>query len=77
MTSRPKPPDRDRVRRAVMNLQPIQREVLMLSAADGLSNEVIATRLGLDVDEVRRHLADAMVALDRALNPPRRSWWRR
>lgn len=69
--------DRDRLRRAISGLKTVEREVLLLSARHGLSNEAIAARLVISKAEVERRLADALVALDRCREVPRRRWWRR
>lgn len=66
-------PDPERLRRALSKLRPIEREVLILSAAEGLDNQAIAYRLGIDADTVARILADSLVKLDRSLD---RRWWR-
>jgi DNA-directed RNA polymerase specialized sigma24 family protein len=59
---------------ALAKLKPIEREVLMLNAREGLGLADIAIRLGMPVDAVQGHLADALCRLDRLLQP-RRSWF--
>lgn len=66
----------DRLRKAVSTLRPAEREVLMLSARDGLSNAEIAERLGITSAVAERLLADAIYRLDRALERQERPWWR-
>lgn len=70
------PITRARLTRAADRLSPEQRDVLVLSARERLSNEEIAGLLGISVEAVERLLADALVALDRALGSPKRPWWR-
>ena len=66
----------DRLERAASNLRPIEREVLVLSAREGLSNGEIAARLGITPEAAERLLARALCRLDRALERQRRPWWR-
>lgn len=61
---------------AASRLRPIEREVLFLSAREGLSNDEIAARLGIPTDEARAHLADALYRLDRDLERRERPWWK-
>lgn len=56
-----------RVEAAIHSLPPITREVFILHRFDDLGYERIARRLGLSVEEVTRHMADAILQLDRAL----------
>lgn len=76
MTQRARPPDPYRLERAVAKLSPIEREVLLLSAREGLRIDEIAVRAGLPSATVERHLADALYNLDRLLERQDRSWWR-
>ena len=66
----------DRLEKAVSRLRPIEREVLHLSAGDGLSNREIAARLGITAEAVERVLAMALCKFDRALERQERPWWR-
>jgi RNA polymerase sigma factor (sigma-70 family) len=59
--------DRERLARAARTLTRVEREVLVLSARDGLWNQEIAERLGFRVARVERILARALRKLDRAL----------
>jgi DNA-directed RNA polymerase specialized sigma24 family protein len=61
--------------RALAKLKPIERQVLMLNAREGLGLADIALRLGMPVDAVQGHLADAVYRLDRLLQPRRRWYW--
>ncbi len=66
----------DRVEQAAKCLRPIEREVLILSARERLSNDEIALRLGIEPQEAQRLLAKALLRLDRALTRQERPWWR-
>jgi RNA polymerase sigma factor (sigma-70 family) len=70
------PVDADRIHRAARKLRPIERQVLVLSSADGLRNEEIAERLGIGTRAAERLLAKALCKLDRALEGQDRPWWR-
>lgn len=76
MAHKPRPPDPDRLEQAIRELIPIEREVLFLSAREGLPTCEIAERLGLSSQAVERHLADALFNLDRNLERQSRPWWR-
>lgn len=62
--------------RAALGLRPIEREVLVLSAREGLSNGEIAARLGITPEAAERLLARALCRLDRAIERQERPWWR-
>ena len=66
----------ERLERAAAKLRPIEREVLVLSAREGLSNDEIAARLGITLPEAERLLARALCRLDQALERQKRPWWR-
>ena len=53
--------------RAAGRLSPMERTILLLSAAAGLRNNEIAARLGLSVRRVERILGRALAKFDRAL----------
>lgn len=66
----------DLLARAARCLSRRERAVLVMSAGEGLPLEVVAERLGLDLVEAGRLLADALLKLDRALRRLERPWWR-
>lgn len=66
MTRRAEPSDFDRIERALARLRPAERQVLLLSAAEGLSYAAIAARLGISPGKAERLLAKALERLDRA-----------
>ena len=70
-----RPADVGRIERAARKLRPIEREVLMLSAGEGLCNETVAERLGITSAAAERLLARALYKLDRELQPRERRWW--
>ena len=66
----------ERLEHAASSLRPIEREVLVLSARERLSNDEIAARLGITPEAAERLLARALCRLDRALERQERPWWR-
>ena len=66
----------ERLEKAASSLRPIEREVLVLSARERLSNDEIAARLGVTAQAVERLLARAICRLDRALQRQERPWWK-
>jgi DNA-directed RNA polymerase specialized sigma24 family protein len=65
-----------RIERRLALLPGTTRTVFLLARLDGLSNEQIAWRLGLDTKRVERHLARALLTL--TWGPRRRwRWWLR
>ena len=66
----------ERLEKAASRLRPIERQVLVLSARERLSNGEIAARLGITAEAVERLLARALSRLDRALERQMRPWWR-
>lgn len=67
MPNPPDTPDAAWLQKAVSKLAPIECDVLLLSARDGLRNDEIAVRLGLSPAAVERHLSNALCKLDRFL----------
>ena len=76
MTDAPDEETLDRMRRALAKLKPIQREVFLRCAADGLTYAQIGARLGISAEKVERHLADALHNLDRLMERAERPWCR-
>lgn len=76
MAQAPYPPDPDRLEEAIARLSAIERDVLLLSAREGLRTDQIAERLGLSGDAVKHRLANALCNLDRLLDRPDRPWRR-
>jgi RNA polymerase sigma factor (sigma-70 family) len=68
--------DAERLASAVLRLRPDEREVLLFSARERLSNPQIADRLGISTEAVERLLARALTRLDRDLAGQERPWWR-
>jgi RNA polymerase sigma factor (sigma-70 family) len=66
----------DRLEAAASSLPPIEREILLLSAAEGLDYAEIAQRLGITREASSRLLADALYRLDLDLEAPPRPWWK-
>lgn len=76
MPNRNPVPRAERLAAAIARLDPLEREVYVLGAVEGLSNDEIAVRLGLPVSEVEQLLAAALCDLDRELRASDRPWWR-
>lgn len=76
MASDRPPPTLERLEKAAAVLRPLEREVLVLSARERLSNDVIAARLGVEPEAAERLLARALCKLDRALERQERPWWK-
>ena len=72
--ARDRPPTTlERLERAASSLRPIEREVLVLSARERLSNGEIAARLGITAQAAERLVARALCKLDRELERQDRS----
>ena len=69
-------PTLEQLERAASSLSPVEREVLVLSAREGLSNDDIAARLGITGEAADRLLARAICRFDEALERQDRLWWR-
>ncbi|OHC97104.1 MAG: hypothetical protein A2095_08340 [Sphingomonadales bacterium GWF1_63_6] len=59
-----------RLRAALDRLTMAQRIAYLLSATDDLHYEAIAFRMGVTVDEAKRHLAEALSNLTRLMDDP-------
>ena len=66
----------ERLEEAARSLRPAEREVLVLSAREGLLNGEIGERLGIAPEAVERLLARALRKLDRALERQESPGWR-
>lgn len=66
----------ERLERAASSLKPLEREVLILSSRDHLSNCEIAERLGIAPENAERLLVGALTRLDLAIERQGRPWWR-
>ncbi len=76
MADFPEPLDPERLAKAARRLWPHEREVLLLSARERLSNDEIAACLGITPEAASRLLAAALRKLDRVLEHQARPWWR-
>ncbi|MDP9421504.1 MAG: sigma-70 region 4 domain-containing protein [Pseudomonadota bacterium] len=61
---------------AFRSIKPKHQRLIQMSRVDGLSYAEIAERLGTSVKQVERRMAQAILALDRAMDEFRRPWWR-
>ena len=62
---------------AIMRRMPrLTREIFMAHRLDDMPYEEIARRTGLTVRQVERHIARAILHLDRGLHGPQRPWWK-
>jgi RNA polymerase sigma factor (sigma-70 family) len=68
---------RRRLERAMRALPRPTREVFLAHRLDDMSYSEIAERTGLSVNEVERHIARVIIAIDRSLNGPPLRWWER
>jgi RNA polymerase sigma-70 factor (ECF subfamily) len=71
------PDDTERIEQALLAMPARTRTIFLLHRLDGLTYAAIAERCGIGVNEVERHIAEAMLQLDRALDDRRPPWWRR
>lgn len=60
--------DLERLADAIGALPPLPRQVLRLATVEQLGYATIAERLEIDVDDVERQIARALVLLDRRLS---------
>jgi RNA polymerase sigma-70 factor (ECF subfamily) len=76
----PDDPDEEIIRRleaAVERMPRIRREIFLARRLDGLSYEEIASRTGVPLKRVERHMAKALLTIDAYLAVGRPPWWRR
>jgi DNA-directed RNA polymerase specialized sigma24 family protein len=67
MSNDPEDALRRAYRHAVLTLPGATRDIFLAHRVDDDDLAVIAAHRGLSVEEVARHLADALIAIDRAL----------
>lgn len=60
---------------AFRSIKPKHQRLILMRRVDGLSYAEIAERLGTSVEQVERRMAQAILALDRAMDE-KRPWWR-
>lgn len=75
------PPDADpapveRLEEIVRRMPRLTREIFLANRLDGMTYPEIARGTGLSVRKVERHMARAIVMLDRGLHDEPRPWWR-
>ena len=61
---------------AFRSLKPKHQRLILMRRVDGLSYVEIAERLDTSVAQVERRMAQAILALDRAMVDEERPWWR-
>lgn len=66
----------ERLETIMLRLPPITREIFMAHRLDDMPYEEIARRTGLTVRQVERHMARAILDLDRGLHGRMRPWWK-
>ncbi len=79
MTGPPDPKQQELVERleAIMLRMPrLTREIFMAHRLDDMPYEEIARRTGLTIRQVERHIASAILHLDRGLHSEPRAWWK-
>lgn len=65
-----------KLERAFATLKPKHQRLILMRRVDGLSYAEIAERLSTSVEQVERRMAQAILALDRAMDDEERPWWR-
>ena len=61
---------------AFRSLKPKHQRLILMRRVDGQSYVEIAERLDTSVAQVERRMAQAILALDRAMVDEERPWWR-
>lgn len=67
----------ERLNQAIATLPRRDREIFLAHRVDGLSYQEIASRTGLSVRRVERHIARALYGIDRSLEGQPLRWWQR
>jgi RNA polymerase sigma-70 factor (ECF subfamily) len=65
-----------RMEAALLRLPRLTREVFLANRLDHLTYAEIASRTGLTVPQVRRHMTRALLALEQAIRRETRPWWK-
>jgi RNA polymerase sigma-70 factor (ECF subfamily) len=68
---------RRRLEEAVASMPRVQREIFLAHRLDAMSYAEIATRTGLSVRQVERHMAKAIYKLCKQMDGHPLSWWER
>lgn len=66
----------ERLEAIMLRLPPLTREIFMAHRLDDMPYEEIARRTGLTLRQVERHIARAIIELDRGLRNEPQPWWR-
>ena len=66
----------ERLQAIMLRVPRLTREIFMAHRLDDMSYEEIARRTGLTIRQVERHIARAILRLDRGLHDKPRPWWR-
>jgi RNA polymerase sigma-70 factor (ECF subfamily) len=66
----------DQLNEIARRMPRLTREIFLAHRLDDLPYDEIARRTGLTVREVERHIARAILLLDRGLHRPPRPWWK-
>lgn len=66
----------ERIEAIVRRMPRLTREIFLAHRLRGMPYDEIARRTGLTVRQVERHMARALVLLDRGLDHQRRPWWK-
>jgi RNA polymerase sigma-70 factor (ECF subfamily) len=66
----------ERIEAIMLRLPRLTREIFMAHRLDGMPFDEIARRTGLTIRQVERHIARAIVIIDRDMYDERRPWWK-
>jgi RNA polymerase sigma-70 factor (ECF subfamily) len=66
----------ERLQAIMLRMPRLTREIFMGHRLDDMPYEEIASRTGLTVRQVERHMARAILHLDRGLHGRLRPWWK-
>ncbi len=65
----------ERLQAIMLRMPRLTREIFMAHRLDAMPYEEIARRTGLTIRQVERHIARAILELDRGLHREPRPWW--